>query len=712
MQPSLSNKFRRSLRTRGARGVWRRTTSNLAALAALLLALGSLSIGPAFAAPDPVPAPTPTPPSLTTALVAAITITSPADGAFQNSSSFTISGTKAADSTVAVTATPSGGTPVSVCATTVASTDDLGWSCTASKVANGKTVTITAVQTLQSDSSTSSATATINVLGAPSLDGPGSFVTPGIVSGGAVTGNVVTVTVTNPGAVGCTSSVVNGYWSCSIRAPSGTYTVTAHQAWTSGDTQHSAESAAQRVTVDKDRPAAPTVTSPRGNTRVVKQPATFSGTGEPLGFVNVYVDASPVCGSGIDTAGQWTCSAPNIKNGVHAVQAIQSDAASNFSDPSAPLRVFFGPKPVVAAPPASAAPENAPPSTSPTPTPTPEPTTSAPPIPYVPGSGAPPPTLHEALTNWGTPTSFGALIPTLAETVNGGNWLLAPLLALGFLLLIALPLRLVASTLRGRLRLPRAQFTGRNQQEPEPDDPRPTNPWLAGAVPVAAAAALVVLTVGVNGEVRFLRLLAAVGFGIALINVVGVAFATRLTGRLQRVSGRLRFLPLLLVTAAAAAVVSRLAGMDPPLIIGALIGIGFARATAVRARGIVNLAEVGAIVLLSTFAWFAHQWGYPAEGFWANLSIETFATLCLAGLGSAMVLVLPVGRLPGRVLLEWSPVVWASTVTVVATLAWVVALGRSAASFPTIGTFLIAGGFAALSVAVWAWVRYVEPAEA
>jgi hypothetical protein len=229
---------------------------------------------------------------------------------------------------------------------------------------------------------------------------------------------------------------------------------------------------------------------------------------------------------------------------------------------------------------------------------------------------------------------------------------------------------------------------------------------------VATAAALILLTVGINGEVRFLRLLAAVGIGIALLNVVGVAFTTRLTGRLQRISGRLRFLPLLLVTAAAAALLSSLAGMDPPLIIGVLIGVGFVQAAAVRPRGIVNLAEVGTIVALSTLAWLAHQWWYPLEGFWANLTLEILATLCLAGLGSAMVLVLPVGRLPGRVLLEWSPVVWGVTVTVVATLAWAIALGRSATSFPVLGTFLIAGGFAALSVAVWAWVRYVEPVEA
>ncbi|MEO7121629.1 MAG: hypothetical protein ABIY53_00580 [Lacisediminihabitans sp.] len=667
----------------------------------MLLALSTVGAGAAVAADAPAPP--------LAALAVTATITSPSAGSFQNSNSFTVSGTKDAGSTVAVTATPTGGNATTVCPATTATGDALGWSCTASGVPNGKTVTLTAVETPISDSSTSAASVTVNVLGAPSLDGAGSFVTPGIVSGGAITGNVVTVTLTNPSGVGCSSGVVNGYWSCSIRAPSGTYTVTAHQSWSSGDPNYSEESASQRVTVDKDRPVPPVVLTPRANSRAATQPVTFSGTGEARGFLNVYVDASPVCGASVDTSGRWRCAASGIKDGAHAVQAIQSDFAGNFSDPSAPLKVFFGPKPAApVVPPTSATPE----SPSPSPSPTPEPTPSAPPIPYVPGSGAPPPTLQEALTNWGTPTSFGTQLPTLAQTVAGGNWLLAPLLALGFLLLIALPLRLIASTLRGRLHLPRAQFTGRNRGAPEPDDSPPTNPWLAGAVPLAAAAGLIVLTVGINGEVRFLRLLAAVGIGLVLLNVVGVAIATRVTGRLQSVSGRLRFLPTLLFAAAATALFSRLAGIDPPVVVGVLIGVGFARSIPVRTRGIANLTEVGVLVLLAMIGWFARQSLRPLEGFWGNLLLETLATLCLAGLGSAVMLMLPLGRLPGRVLLEWSPVVWAVSTAVVATLAWAIALGGTAVNFPVLGAFLVAAGFTVLSVAVWTWVRYVEPAEA
>ena len=614
-----------------------------------------------------------------------------------------MTGTADNGSAIVVTAAPGGAS----CSTT-ATADPVPWSCVLEDVPNGPGVVLSATET-KADQTTNSATVTVNVLGAPTLDGPGSFVTPGIVSGSAFTGAMVSVLVNGSGGQGCTSVAVNSYWSCSINAPTGgPYTVTAHQ--TKSDIGGpSVESAAQQVTVDKNRPAAPVVTSPRINSRVVTQPVTFSGTGEPRGFLNVYVDASPVCGASVDTAGNWSCTASGIKDGAHAVQAIQSDLAGNFSDPSAPSKVYFGPRP------ATATPTTPPPPATNSPTPTPGQTASpapAPPIPYVPGSGTPPPSLREALTNWGTPTNFGSRLPTLAETVSHGNWLLAPLLALGFILLIALPLRLVASTLRGRIHLPKTQFTGRNQAVPEPDDTPPPNPWLVGAIPLAIAAGFIVLAVGVNGEVRFLRLLAAVGLGLAILNVVGVAIATRVSSKLQRVSGRLRFLPLLLLTAGIAAVLSRWTGIEPPVLAGVLIGVGFTRMTAPRPRAIANLAEVGTITVVAVAAWLAHEWLGPMQGFWANLSIEVLATLCLAGLGSAMVLMLPLGRLPGRVVFEWSPAAWLITVAIVATLAWVIVLGGSTARFPVIGSALLAGGFAAVSLAIWAWTRYVEPAEA
>ncbi|MCU1407662.1 MAG: hypothetical protein JWQ43_3965, partial [Glaciihabitans sp.] len=65
--------------------------------------------------------------------------------------------------------------------------------------------------------------------------------------------------------------------------------------------------------------------------------------------------------------------------------------------------------------------------------------------------------------------------------------------------------------------------------------------------------------------------------------------------------------------------------------------------------------------------------------------------------------------LPGRAILEWSPVLWLAATIVVATFAAVILTGEH---FPVL---LVAGGatvVTVLSVATWGWVRYVEPATA
>jgi hypothetical protein len=55
---------------------------------------------------------------------------------------------------------------------------------------------------------------------------------------------------------------------------------------------------------------------------------------------------------------------------------------------------------------------------------------------------------------------------------------------------------------------------------------------------------------------------------------------------------------------------------------------------------------------------------------------------------------------------------WLATITVVVLFASVVILGGGVASFPMIGAILFAGAFAALSVAVWGWLRFVDPPSA
>jgi hypothetical protein len=48
-------------------------------------------------------------------------------------------------------------------------------------------------------------------------------------------------------------------------------------------------------------------------------------------------------------------------------------------------------------------------------------------------------------------------------------------------------------------------------------------------------------------------------------------------------------------------------------------------------------------------------------------------------------------------------------IAVVALIGSVVVLGGRGGSFPVVGAITLAAAFAAVSVAVWGWLRFVEP---
>jgi hypothetical protein len=594
------------------------------------------------------------------------------------------------------------------------------WTCRVSGLPNGAGAQITATQTqeqtlkeLQSNgdetlaatpASSTEVTITVDVLGAPVLSGPAEFVTSGTVSGSAMPGAGVVASVSGSTEPGCVSKALdNGYWSCSLAVASGSYRVSARQSKIGigqpGDL--SEPSAAKTVTVDKIAPNAPQVTTPRAGSRVATQPTTYAGTGETHGWVDVYVDGRIVCSASV-VAERWSCSAGGIRPGTHYVQAIQRDLAGNYGAPSAKQRVFYGAK-AAAVPPAVVPPA---PSKSASPAPTPTPPVTPTPVPSTPLPTLPDPEPPAAGSNWGTPTSFGLTLSTPAELLGGGNWPLIPLTAALFIALIALPLRLLATASRGRFPS-RPQLFGRNQAATTEARSR-WSPRLSGALSVGAAATLVVLATGVGAEVRYVRLTAAVAIALAVLNVVGVAIATRAAAHAQRVSGRLRFLPLLLLAAALVAVISRAAGVEPPLVAGVVIGMTFGASLAARARAMVGFAELGAVAGLSILAWIFHGALGTVTGFWASFASETLAALCLSGVGSLVILSLPIGRLPGRVILEWSAPAWIATIAASAGLAACVALGNAVVSFPVVTWLLVAAAFAAVSVATWAWFRFVE----
>ncbi|MBC7761500.1 MAG: Ig-like domain-containing protein [Candidatus Saccharibacteria bacterium] len=649
---------------------------------------------------------------------------------FSPTNAVRLTGTKDAGSSVVVTRQSTGSTPLC----TIPASSDTDFSCIAA-LANGGAITLTAVQTRDGVAS-DPRSATIDVLGAPTMDGTEGFHTTGIVSGYGFAGSTVTP-VFDDGTIGCSSTATDtGFWSCPLTVPSGDYVVRVQQSRADlGGGASSSLSGSVTLVVDRDAPARAVITSPAAGSRVTSATVTITGTGEAApsrfgGVADLYLDNAPACQSRI-VDGAFSCALEGVTPGTHTLRVIQRDAAGNYSAPSQPITVYFGVKNgSSSSPPNSSDPSASPPSSSDPPSsdssasppsssdpsaspPSEQPSgpPSAGPGPYNFAPAAPP---GGSGDNWGTPTAFGAMLPTLSSSATAGNMLLVPLLALAFVVLVALPLRLLTGALGGHFRIPSIQFTGRNRSRITASaaaaaTSTPVNRWLAGAIPLAAAAGLILIAGGVDDQVRYLRLAIAVVVGLAVLNVVGVAIATRLGSTAQGVSGRLRFVPMLLLAVLLAAVLSRATGIQPPVIAGVLIGVSFAETVGVRARAIVSLVEISAVTALASVAWLLHALFVSPEGFWPLLATESLTTIALAGLGSVVVLVLPIATLPGRAVFEWSRPAWLATVSVVALLASAVLLGVAGTAFPIIGAVLTAGAFAALSVAVWGWLRFVDP---
>ena len=665
---------------------------------------------------------------------APLTISTPAPGSFHTDPSVPFSGTKDLESSIHVT-TPDATDPHCII--------DPGtetWGCTILFVDGEHTVTVSeyapapaeegepgeggeggpireghegnAPEALEDTTLIAESSVTIRVLTSPTLDGP--LLSSGIVTGTGFPGAGIVVHYSGPetGEQSCPVVFGDGYWSCALPvAQSGDYSVSVEQSWPGAPGDRSLPSTAQQITIDRQAPPAPVITTPQAGDRISAQPTAYAGTGENGGRVEVFVNGRAVCSATVAN-GSWTCQGTDVPDGTRKVQAIQWDAAGNPSGASTGITVNYGkaqspqqPDRGQAPPPAGPAPVD-PPSQSPTPeptTPTPRPSIPFLPPPIGGDSGLPP------LQTWGTPTDYGQAIPTLQQSLSQGNWGSGALLALAFILLAALPLRLLLGTIPQRIRWRPQRLAGRNRADVSAEEnSRPVlNPWLVGAGALAGAALIASLAGGLQAEVRYLRLVAAIGLGLVVLNLAGVVLSTKLTSRALGNETALRLVPSFLALATVSALISRSGGIQPPVIIGAVVAATFAAGMPGRERGIVALAQLASMTVLSVAAWLAHGWLGPVDGFWPSFWSESLAALCLAGLASVVLLVLPVSSLPGRAVFEWSKPVWFGTAFVAVTFAAVVIAGSEA--FPLAWVLGGAFVFAAVSIATWSWLEFVEP---
>src|SRR5699024_5755036 len=95
-----------------------------------------------------------------------------------------------------------------------------------------------------------------------------------------------------------------------------------------------------------------------------------------------------------------------------------------------------------------------------------------------------------------------------------------------------------------------------------------------------------------------------------------------------------------------------------------------------------------------------------------QMLIETANITALIGIGSAALMMIPLGRLSGRAIFAWSRPLWLAAVLGMLTALFVM-LGPSIASWRATGNVLAATAFvlafAAIGISVWLWKRYVQP---
>ncbi|WP_233595405.1 Ig-like domain-containing protein [Corallococcus sp. CA031C] len=266
-----------------------------------------------------------------------VDITTPADGAFVNTSTVTVTGTSVDATSVTLTFEGTDYGPITVDASG-------NWSYTLPGPLDEDTYTVTVVAVDGAGNTSPTATTTFTVdLTAPTVaittPANGSTVTnPNVTATGTSTGATsVTVTFrgTNYGPIAVDAS---GNWSQALPGPltNGSYTVTAVAEDAAGNTSPTATST---FTVNV---AAPTVaiTAPANGSTVASTSVTVTGTTANATSVTVTFQGTNYGPIAVDASGSWSQALPGpLANGTYTVTAVSTDGTATSSTASSTFTV-------------------------------------------------------------------------------------------------------------------------------------------------------------------------------------------------------------------------------------------------------------------------------------------------------------------------------------------------------------------------------------
>ena len=692
----------------------------LALAAVLLWSVGAGGVA-ASAAPQPAPSPAPTTIEPDEPPITAPVFTAPAAGSVVTAATTTVRGTKTAGAGVQLQSA-SGAV---LCIVDPSPATD--FSCDV-VLGAGAAVTVRAIATDASGADAGErASLTVRSVPPPAILSGGPAPTNGLVRGSGIPD--ATVSVSASSGESCSSLVgPSGAWTCVLsgRAADGVYSTTATQVAPFAPGSTSDSSPAARLVLDRSVPAPPIVSSPASGSTLAGTDVRFAGSGENGATVTVFAGSASVC-QAIVSDRRWSCVADRLTDGTQRIVAIQRDIANNTSPGGMAVEVVVGATMTPSPGPTTPTPDD-----EPTPSPSaeaadPSPSPAAP----TPGESAGP---DAALPTdpprnqdtWDAATPFSTPRAPLFSSGSATEWvrtLILAALSVGAIALAtqvargrtAAATRSVTGRAGGLPAAPRLALTGRNRHgalAAPRTTPVPSTVATAVAALVAVSA-LVILSKPVDGTPAYARLLFAsvtATFVVALVSVAVPVVVARVIG-----AGRVHVTvePRALLVVAGTAAASRILGLEPPLLLAVVLTASTALVVRRASEGVVAGARIVALAALGGASWALGS-VLPATasiGFAWSLVTETLNVLTAASLGSAALLLVPLGATAGRSLWGASRVAWILVGFVVVTLELVLLGSRSTemtAAVTTAGSVLAIAGIA-LSVSISIWRRYVAP---
>jgi len=365
------------------------------------------------------------------------------------------------------------------------------------------------------------------------------------------------------------------------------------------------------------------------------------------------------------------------------------------------------------------------------------------------------PAVSSLVERGGEPSEFGLSLATVNEVVGRGAASVTFLGALiaGVVLLVILPGGLLEATVHDNLprirrsrpvrallgRLPR-QRRGRRALARTPHSRTARSALGIGAVLAVGALASVAVSPAAAFDPVTVRLFLA--FLVASIVANGVPLAVSAGYALRRAGVRSvpYARPTVMVLTVVSVVVSRVVGLEPGFVFGAVIALQLGSALSARRSARLVVVSTSALLALGVVAWLAQNWlragalqigalqigavqigavqsGSAQAGavghsdVFSALLLDTATAVTVCALSGPIVSLLPMRFLDGAALFRRSKAGWVALYAVSAGIFGLVLLplpdAWSAIGGDQLLWFAALALFALLSVGVWAWFRFV-----